>query len=84
MKAYVFFVPDEPGSPYVVDSINAVYLDRQKALEFWTFDYCCYPEVNPDPEQILEAKELFEQAEKDGEIMEHEGACMQVLEVNER
>lgn len=80
MKAYLFFVPEAPGQ-WEIDDINAVFLDREKAMDFWIYDYCCYGITDPDPEQIYEAKELFEQAEKDGEITEHDGACMQVKEI---
>lgn len=82
MKAYVFFVPEDPGD-WQIDGIDAVFLDREQAMGFWIYDLCNYGIGDPDPEQIYEAKELFEQAEKDGEALEHEGACIQVLEITQ-
>jgi hypothetical protein len=82
VKAYVFFVPEDPGD-WRIDGIHAVYLDRDLALDFWIYDLCCYGILDPDPEQIYEAKELFEQAEKDGEAIEHELACVQVKEISQ-
>ncbi len=85
MKAYLFFMSEDPGGPpYELETVDALYLDRQKALDYWIYDLVCYGTLGePDPETVVEAKELFEQAEEDGEILEHEGACMQVVDVNE-
>ena len=83
MKAYVFFVPENASPPYPVDQINKVFLDRKKALNFWIYDYICYGVIDPDPEQVAEAERAFLDAERGRDITELDGACMQVLEVDE-
>ena len=77
MKAYVFWV-DENGD---VDDISAVFTDRKKALEFWTYTYVCYPEIQPDIEQIEHALDLFKEAEKSINPVSENGANMQVKEI---